>query len=145
MFVFLHGIHLLSVIIAVGGVLVLRFVVLPLIGSDEANSLIRQAIHNRWKLVVWIAIVLILLSGLANLHQAAMRVKMDMLYWIVFSVKFLLALVLFGIALLLTLPGESFEKFKQEREKWMHVIVALGIIIVFLSSYLRLCFPRLSP
>lgn len=144
MFVFLHGLHLLSIVIAVGGTIVLRFIVCPMIGSDEASKQTRDAILGRWKYAVWTLIVIILLTGLGNLHQAAMRVHTDPLYWMVFSVKFVLAVLLFSVSLMLTMPGESFSKFREKRDKWMHMIAALGAIIIFLSSYLRLCFPRIT-
>ena len=144
MFVFLHGLHLLSIAVAVGGTIVLRFVVCPMIASDEAGAKTREAILGRWKYVVWTLIVLILLTGVANLDQSARRVGKDLLYWMVFSVKFLLAVLLFAIALMLTMPGESFNKFKQERDKWMHIIAALGVVIIFLSAFLRLSFPGMT-
>lgn len=144
MFTTLHAIHLFAVIIAIGGSVVLRFIVGPSIGTDEASLAIRNSIFARWRKVVWVLIVLIILTGLGNAHQSAMRVGKDFAYWMIFSVKFILALGLFGVALMLTLPGETYDKFRQDRDKWMHVIVGLGAVIVLLSAYLRLNFPGLS-
>ncbi len=143
MFVFLHGLHLLSIVIAVGGTIVLRFVVCPVLGSDEASNQTRETILGRWKYAVWTLIVIILLTGLGNLHQSSIRVGKDLLYWMMFSVKFVLAVMLFSVSLMLTMPGESFTKFREKRDKWMHIIAALGTVIIFLSAYLRLCFPRI--
>ncbi|NUN97125.1 MAG: hypothetical protein HUU16_13215 [Candidatus Omnitrophica bacterium] len=145
MFTVLHGVHLLAMVAAIGGTIVLRFVVCPKIPSDEQGAAIREAILGRWRTIVWALIGLILFSGLANAHQAYMRVGPNLLYWMVFAVKFLLALGVFGIALLLTLPGEGFRKFKEERDKWMHMIVALGTLVIFLSAYLRMNFPTAQP
>jgi putative copper export protein len=143
MFTVLHGLHLLSIAAALGGTIVLRFVVCPMIPGTEEGQETRQAILGRWRPIVWILIAVILVTGLANSHQAYMRVGPDFVYWSVFMVKFFSALALFGIVLMLTLPTEAFDKFRQERDKWMHFIVAIGTLILFLSAYLRINFPKL--
>ncbi len=137
MFWFLHGVHLFSVIIAVGGSFVLWFAVLPRLGEGELGTSIREAILARWRLLVWTCIVLITISGLANAHQAYGVVGKTLLYWIPFLVKFFLAMLLFGIALMITLPMKGFAKAKENRRKWMRHIVELATIIVFLSAFLR--------
>lgn len=145
MFTFFHGIHLLAMVAAIGGTLVLRFVVFPKIPDDEQGAVIRAAILGRWRNLVWALIGLILVTGLANTHTAYKRVGPHLIYWMLFAVKFVLAIAVFGIALLLTLPGEGFKKFKEQRGKWMHVIVALGALVIFLSAYLRMNFPVVPP
>jgi uncharacterized membrane protein len=143
MFTLFHGLHLLAIAVAVGGTIVLRFVVCPFLGSDEAGKAARQAILGRWRPIVWFTIAVIVGTGLANTHQAYMRVGPNMFYWGIFLVKFFLALALFGIAFLLTLPMEAFAKFKEQRDKWMRHMVEIGTIILFISAYLRLHYPHL--
>ena len=137
MFWFLRGIHLFSVIIAVGGTFALWFAVLPRLGEGELGNSIREAILTRWRLVVWTCIVLITVSGLVNSHQSFMVVGKAPLYWMLFLVKFFLAMLLFGIALMITLPMKGFAKAKENRRKWMRHIVELATIIVFLSAFLK--------
>lgn len=144
MFTILHALHLLAVVTVIGGSIALRFIVCPRIPATEEGAETRKAILGSWRRVVWISIGLIIITGLANADQAYRRVGLDGLYWMVFGAKFLGAMIIFSVALLLTLPMESFNKFKQERDRWMHVIVGLGAIIIFLSAYLRMNFP-ISP
>ncbi|MBE7488373.1 MAG: hypothetical protein DIKNOCCD_01217 [bacterium] len=144
MFTILHAIHLFAVVVAIGGSVVLRFIVYPFLDSDENTQAVRNEIFARWRKVVWIMIILITLTGLGNAHQSAMRVGKDFLYWMIFSAKIILALGLFGISLMLTLPGETYDRFRRERNKWMHAIVALGGVIILISAYLRLNFPGIS-
>lgn len=138
MFWFLHGVHLFSVIIAVGGTFALWFAVLPRLGEDGLGTSTRKAILFRWRMVVWTCIVLITVSGLANSHQAFMVVgRTPFLYWILFLIKFFLAMLLFGIALMLTLPMKGFAKIQEDRRRWMRHIVEIATIIVFISAYLK--------
>jgi len=137
MFWFLHGIHLFSVIVAVGGTLALRFVVFPKLGEGEAGETLRKSILSRWRPVIWICIVLITMSGLTNAHQSFMVVGRAPLYWILFLVKFFLAMLLFGMALMITLPFPGLAKFQENRRKWMRHIVEVATIIIFISAYLK--------
>lgn len=134
---FIHGIHLLSVVIAIGGTFCLRFVVCPKLGEGEEAAETRNRILKRWRSIVWVNIVLIVITGLANAHMAYMRVGPDFLYWVLFLVKFFLAILLFAIALMLTLPIEGFDKVRAKRDAWMHHIFAIGAVILFLSAFLR--------
>jgi len=140
MFSLVQGLHLLSVVIAVGGAITLRFVVMPYLSGEE-NSVHRQAILSRWRLVLWLAIILIIVSGLGNAQQAYMRVERDFFYWGIFAVKSVLALALFTISIMLTMPMKAFDTFRNRWNHWMHLVVAIGTIILFLSAWLR-TFPK---
>ena len=137
MFAFLHGLHLLAVIIAVGGTFALRFVVLPRFEANERDIEIRKAILRRWRPIVWGNIVLILITGLANAHHAYLMVGPKPVYWILFTAKFVAALVLFGIALLMTLPMEGLSNVQSNWKRWLRHIFELGTIIVFMSAFLK--------
>ena len=134
---FIHGFHLLAVVIAVGGTFCLRFVVFPKLGEEDSAAETRDAILKKWRTIVWAMILLITLTGLANVHAAYGRVGRDFLYWSVFMVKFFAALILFGIALMLTLPVKGFAKVKENRARWMRHLIEIGTVILFLSAYLR--------
>ncbi|MCA9416842.1 MAG: hypothetical protein KC917_11245 [Candidatus Omnitrophica bacterium] len=134
---FIHGFHLLAVVIAVGGTFCLRFVVCPRIGEGEAANETRNAILRKWRPIVWAMIILITITGLANVHMAFLRVGTSFWYWVAFLVKFFLAMILFGIALMLTLPIESLSKVQENRDRWMRHIVEIGTIILFISAFLR--------
>ncbi len=132
-----HGFHLLAVVIAVGGTFCLRFVVCPRLGEGESAAETRNAILKKWRPIVWAMIILITITGLANVHAAFNRVGTDFIYWCVFLVKFFAAMLLFGIALMLTLPIEGLAKVRENRDRWMRHIIEIGTVILFLSAYLR--------
>jgi len=136
-YTFSHWLHLLSIVMAVGGTIVLRFVVCPKIPDNETGWAFRQAILGRWKKIVWVLIAVILITGLINFARVAQDGYFDLKYSIVFLVKILLALKLFAIAFMLTLPFKGFAKYKEKRDKWLFVMATLGVIILLLSSYLR--------
>ena len=100
--------------------------------------------------ILALAIVMIYRStSVLNFAQGELAMFTTFISWsfmtrMDFWPAFLLAVLLFAIALMLTMPGESFNKFKQERDKWMHIIAALGVVIIFLSAFLRLSFPGMT-
>jgi hypothetical protein len=61
----------------------------------------------------------------------------DSRYQAVLTVKVLLALVLFTIAFLITLPFPSLAGIQKQRPRWLLVNLALATIIVLLSAALR--------
>jgi len=138
MFAFLHGLHLLAVIIAVGGTFALRFVVLPRFEANERDLEIRKAILRRWRPIVWGNIFLIIITGLANVHHSWTVIGRDLWwYWLLFSVKIVLAMVLFGLALLMTLPTEGLSQVQSNWKRWLRHIFELGTLIVLLSAFLK--------
>ena len=145
MFAFLHGLHVLSVIIAVGGTFALRFVVLPRFEDNERDIEIRKAIIKRWRPIVWGNIVLILVTGLANAHHAYLMVGPKPMYWILFTAKFVLALVLFGLALIMTLPMEGLSQVQSNWKRWLRHIFELGTLIVLISAFLKYMHDSLPP
>jgi uncharacterized membrane protein len=132
-----HGVHLLFVVIAVGGTLTLRFIVLPNLGDDTPGAAIKGSILFRWRPVVWLSIVMIIVTGLANVHFAYQEVGRDFLYWMIFAGKVACALILFTLALTLTLPLRNLARVQEKRSRWLAYIVGLGVLILFLSSALR--------
>jgi uncharacterized membrane protein len=137
MFVILHAIHLLAVVIAVGGTFALRFVVFPRFEDNERDIEIRKAIVKRWRPIVWGNIVLILMTGLANAHHSYLMVGAKPVYWMLFTAKFVAALILFGLALLMTLPMEGLSKVQSNWKRWLRHIFELGTLIILMSAFLK--------
>jgi hypothetical protein len=78
----------------------------------------------------------VLLPAAAGLDDAAFGTASP-LYLNILLVKIALALVVFGVAFALTIPGGMFAGMQARRKAWLTVNVALALVVVFLSAYLR--------
>ena len=141
MHIAMQWLHLLSAILAVGGTVFLRFVLLPAAQSlDEVQrQMLTAAVLRRFRPVLWGSIIVLFLTGLYNVGTVAIRGGLasapDYLHILV--TKIFLAFVIFGFAFLLTVPGEIFSGMKTRRKQWLAVNAVLGVIVVLLSAYLR--------
>ena len=135
--------HIAAAIMGVGGTLLIRFVVLPVLATLPNGEEVRQAIHRPFKRLIHTAIGLLLLTGLYNYltvtgpratqlkeaGEAAFRA-----YHPVMGVKILLSLAMFTIALLLLKPVPAMDA---NRKTWLSVNVVLGLLVLALAVYLR--------
>lgn len=129
--------HLMSAIVAVGGVAFLRFILLPAAeGLDEgARKALMGRVLGRFRPILWSCIGVLLLTGL---HNAAVAVgTAPSPYLKALLMKVALALVIFGVAFALTIPGAIFSKMQARRKAWLTVNAVLALIVIFLSAYLR--------
>lgn len=137
----MQWLHLLSAILAVGGTVFLRFVLLPAAQSlDEVQrQMLTAAVLRRFRPVLWGSIIVLFLTGLYNVGTVAIRGGLASApdYLNILVTKIFLAFVIFGFAFLLTVPGEIFSGMKTRRKQWLAVNAVLGVIVVLLSAYLR--------
>ncbi len=140
LFIVNRWIHIFSVIVAVGGTFFLRVVLHPTAKANippEVGSQFSPALIRRWARVVHTCILLIILSGTYNSIIQFPLHKGQPLYHAIWGVKVLLALGLFFIAIAVTGRSPAFEGMRKKRPMWMGIIVALGAVIVLLSSILK--------
>lgn len=133
----MRWLHIFSVITAVGATVFMRFVLVPTLANFEEEARLRllQSLSSRLRLLIHIAITGILISGLYNTHLL-WKTSVSPYGWI-YTLKVLLALAVFMIAIFLTSSNPKRAAFQANRRKWLAVSLALAIIIVFLSAYLR--------
>lgn len=117
----------------------MRFVLMPAAKElpEAEHDQLRQRLLSRWKRVVHSGIALLLLSGLYNYMQQIPKHKGDGLYHALLGTKMLLALVVFFIASALVGRSATFEKMRQNRAKWMGLVVLLSALIVGISGFLK--------
>lgn len=130
--------HLLAMAITVGGAFYMRFIQLKPAQQnlDAATQLqLRQAMMQRWRLVLHIAVTVLLITGFYNL-MVALAGKPGHLYHLIFGIKFIAAMGLFMLVILLASRHER-PKFEQHRSRYMLVAVILGLVIVLLSLMLK--------
>lgn len=134
--------HILAAIAAVGGTIFARFVVLPSLEAlppgerDELHARMRA----RWSKIVAIAIALLLISGLYNIAMIEMNTTVGKDYrWYrpLFGVKFLIAMVIFALASLLSGRTAAAQKIRQNAKFWMNLNIVLAVILVCISGFLR--------
>ncbi len=132
--------HVMAAVIAVGGVAFVRFVLLPVVEGmpEERRAEIMGAIVDRFRQILWISIGLLLITGLYQVGMAAVNGSLSAkpyLYGLI--VKIVLALVVFKIGFMLTVPGDAFARVKANRKRWMTVSMVLGTVVILIAAYLR--------
>lgn len=134
--------HILAAIVAVGGTFFARFVLLPSQGvlSDADREALHDAMRRRWSKIVAASIAFLLISGLYNIAVIEAKTTAPMDYgWYrpLFGVKFLLAIIIFGIASLLSGRTEAAQRMRQRARFWMNVNIVLAVLVVCISGILR--------
>lgn len=131
--------HVGTAIVVAGGSVFLLAVLSPVIHDldKEAGSRVSAAVVGRWRRFVHIGIALFLVSGFYNYFRAIPLHRGDGLYHGLVGTKMLLAFVLFFLASVLVGRSERFEPMRQQRQKWLRVVVALATVIVAISGYVK--------
>jgi uncharacterized membrane protein len=142
----------------VGGPMFIRWALLPAADAlpDAAHRSLNEGIRLRWASVVRIAIMFLLLSGLYNLiaFERASRTWGQAwhdgpahLYHALLGVKLLLALGIFFLASVLTGRSPAMARFRDNAKFWVTVNLLLGILLVGVSSQMRMMHigPPLAP
>ena len=134
---FMQWVHVGAAIIGVGGIGFLAFVLLPSTGilNADQRDLLMRVVQRRFRWVSWSVIGLLIVSGLYN-AGLAWDVPWGT-YWKFLTLKIILAFFVFAIALCLTLPLKSLERFRARRQMWLSVAFAVAMIVILISAYLR--------
>ena len=135
---FVQGIHVTAVVFGVGGLAFLLLVLTPSLGDlrPEQRALLAQQVIGRFRWVIWSAIVTLLVSGLYSIREYYWEVAWGK-SWMLLTVKIVLALIVFVIALALTLPFRVLDWVRARRQIWLSIAVGLAVAVIFISGYLR--------
>ena len=119
----------------------MRFALLPAAKAtltDDVHERLRDAVRARWAKFVHAAIALLLFTGSINFAILAIPPKIKpMPYHAIFGVKVLAAFAVFFIAEALMSRGPGFANIRDNRAKWLGILIALGGLIVLLSGILN--------
>ena len=134
--------HILAAIIAVGGTVFVRFVLLPAAGvvPNVERDALMAAVRSRWSKIIAGAILFLLVSGLYNIYFIEAHTTAPREYWWyrpLFVAKFLAAMVIFTIASLLTGKTSAAERLRANSRFWLNVNVTLAVIVVLISGFMR--------
>lgn len=133
-------VHVGTAITLVGGSVFMAFALVPAASSkltDEEHDRLREAVLGRWKKFVHIGIALFIISGFYNFARMVPQHKGDGLYHALVGTKILLAFGVFFIASALVGKSKGLEKMRQNRARWLRVLVLLSTIIVCISGFVK--------
>ncbi len=131
----------------VGGFFFFRVVFLPIANRyPESESLIASALR-RFSGIVWTTLLTVLISGLYNFITFFRGARADAtidpvvsdysLYIFVLGIKLFIVFLIFTLAIALTFPYPVFGVYQKKPAPWLNLTVILGLIVIFLSAYLR--------
>jgi len=133
--------HILAAIVALGGSIYVRFVLMPSaqqVLDDKTHAELRTAVTRRWMRFVHTCILLFLVSGFYNyLAVQAPAHQGQSIYHMLFGIKFLLAVVVFALAIALTSLKPWSARLRANAKTWLAVLIVLAILVVALSGYMR--------
>jgi len=141
--------HILAAMAAVGGPMFIYFALQPAAKElpDDAHRMLKEGIRRRWSRVVMAAITFLLVSGLYNLI-AFEKMSRDWgpdwrdgparIYHALLACKLVLALAIFFLASALVGRSAAFAKIRENARFWVAVNLLLGIVLVAISSQLRM-------
>jgi uncharacterized membrane protein len=138
MTILVQWVHLIAAVTAVGGMAFMLFILMPSMRvlNDEQRAQLAKAVSGRFRWVSWGAIILLIASGIFNIRVRAWEAPWGT-YWSVLTLKVVLALVVFTISLLLTLPIPGLESFRAQRQRWLTIALSIAVFVILISAYLR--------
>jgi uncharacterized membrane protein len=131
--VIMRTLHIASVVTLLGGIIYARLIVWPGLrkAEPETRSALEEATAAAFRPVVFAAIGCLLVSGLYNLFSNPGHSPR---YHILFGIKLLFALHVFGVAAVATQPHHP------RRARLLTGTIVSGLAIVVISAYLRRIF-----
>jgi uncharacterized membrane protein len=138
MTILVQWVHLIAAVTAVGGMAFMLIILMPSLRvlNEEQRAQLVKAVSGRFRWVSWGAIILLIASGIFNIRVRAWEAPWGT-YWSVLTLKVSLALVVFVISLLLTLPIPGLESFRAHRQRWLSIALGIAVIVILISAYLR--------
>lgn len=140
----LRWMHMFAAIALFGGALYQRMVLMPGTADwdEPQRTALRDATVRRWSRVVMIAVLFLLVSGLANYILTiktfkAPNPKLPGYYHMLFGIKFMLAFGIFFLASALSGRSEGMRKFRENSRTWLTVTLVLATILVGISGVMR--------
>ena len=139
--ILLRWLHILSAVAAAGGTIFMRVALVPAVSvlPDEQRKELHEAVRRRWAMVVMAAILILLVSGLANFFtiNRGLPAELKMLYHVLFGVKFLLSLVVFFIASALVGRSPALAAIRKNARVWLTVNLMLVVAVICIAGVMR--------
>ena len=134
----MQWIHLAAAVVGIGAIGFIHMVLIPSARAlePEQRDLLFKQVARKYHYVVWSTVLLLLASGLYNIHAHAWD-RPGGVYWLWLAVKIVLALCVFFLAIGFTLPFAAFDWLRERRAMWLSIAFGLAMVVIFISAYLR--------
>jgi len=129
--------HIIPAMILVGGVLFLRFSLVPAAMETSPGSEFREAVRRRWARLVMLSILLLLLSGLYNAAQKAMQYELSTVYQFLLLLKIVLGLAVFFLVSVLSGRSDRAKRLRERELVWLNVTCTLMILLVCIAGTMK--------
>lgn len=138
-FLILRYMHILGAITLMGSAIFMRFALAPAVQllPDEQQKNLHDAVRARWAMFSRGGMLLLLVSGLANLGMIPANFEVPPMYNMLAGIKFLLALPIFFLAELLMGKSALAQKIQANRKFWLNVNLTLALVMVLMGGVLR--------
>ncbi len=129
----------------IGVPIFMRFVLMPARNRLEEGqrAVLHEAIMARWRIVVYIMIVVFLATGFWTFLGAArwkapeFTADMRFRYHLLFGIKLLIALAMFFISSALAGRSAALAGMRANAKMWVNALVLLGLCVVGISGVMR--------
>lgn len=131
--IFVTTVHVISAILAVGGVAFFRFIIIPQAGTMAESERGQFLANVRKRFVPFLhgSFALLILTGI---HHITRLIRGGLAIPSTLILKIILALVIIFIGVALTLPS-GFEGMKKNARGYMTLNLVLAAIVVFLGIW----------
>ena len=146
--VLFRWIHVGVAVVLAGGAAFSWLVLVPAAAElpDAEHAALKERVQRRWKRIVMIGILLLLISGFYNYLQVTAPAHQGVgRYHMLMGIKILLAFVVFFLASVMTGRSATFEKMRQQPGKWLSILVILAGVVIALGGVLKVAFPPVAP
>ena len=146
----IQWLHVGSVVLMIGGFFFLRVILLPATKPlrQPEKSQVTESAFRRFRPVIWIGLITILASGIYNyvdfLNSAREQTRTAFetspdysVYILILGVKLFIVFLIFTLGIVLTFPYTVFSPFQKRPTTWLNITICLGIVVLFLSAFLR--------
>jgi uncharacterized membrane protein len=129
-------VHVGAAIVLLGGSTFVRFVLMPAAEQlpEAEHRQLRSGVMARWKRIVMIGIVLLLVTGGYNYYARDGKTSQ---YHMLMGIKMLLALGVFFLASALTGRSEGLAAVRRDAKKWLTVLIVLASVVVAIAGFLK--------
>ena len=140
---FMQWLHVISITAAIGGITFILFALLPSLGAidQEQAGKLMGAIVSRFRVIVWLAILGISISGVymafTQTPLTSWRDLVTATYGRLLLVKIILGVTIAKISLALTLPFGFLAGIQQYMVGLLQFNLFLAVIVIFIAARLR--------
>ncbi len=134
--------HIFGAIFLMGGAFYMRAVLMPSAAEsldDATHQKLRTSIMGRWRKWIMILSLVLIATGFYNFFTVGIPAhKGEPAYHMLFGIKFLLAIAVFGLASMLAGRKSISVKLQQNSKLWLGITLAMGAAIVMIAGYMKM-------